>query len=391
MVHPVYFVVHLVFLPGTTRDVVSGTLDLAGFPVQVLDTAGLRRTQDAVERQGVARALDTARDAHAALLVLDARDVLDSLGFKGETAGLASLPVTGTETSKSTFIRTLTVDGGMCEESATSKEGSGWSTSYTFNVDDFINQHLDDLGDDITDHRLSEMEWFVAGNFIILINKIDLISSNELAVLEKISFIRTNPPDPGECGPNGRISMSPPNKSENEMSSVAVCPGAAATVVPVSLTRGDRLDGALQALEELCGRLCASDSQQEETPSLTTARHRTHVTAALRALLAVTGEAEAERDVVALRGSDQTGDIPIIDSVRDVTKMPESMGGGFMRAAELEAFVSNSECNLLESEATLVAAAHYLHQATRHLGHVTGHVTTEHVLDQIFKEFCIGK
>ncbi len=52
---------------GTTRDVIEVHLDLEGYPVTLLDTAGIRETDDPVEREGVARA--RAR-AEAADLVL---------------------------------------------------------------------------------------------------------------------------------------------------------------------------------------------------------------------------------------------------------------------------------------------------------------------------------
>jgi len=43
-------------IPGTTRDVLTLTLDIGGFPVVLSDTAGLRETVDTVEQIGVSRA-----------------------------------------------------------------------------------------------------------------------------------------------------------------------------------------------------------------------------------------------------------------------------------------------------------------------------------------------
>src|SRR5690606_19326578 len=59
-------------VPGTTRDVVDEALDIAGVPVVLVDTAGLRETSDLVEGEGVSR---TRREAAAADLVLHLVDV----------------------------------------------------------------------------------------------------------------------------------------------------------------------------------------------------------------------------------------------------------------------------------------------------------------------------
>src|SRR5215472_7378134 len=61
--------------PGTTRDVLELHLDLGGYPVTVLDTAGIRETNDPVEREGVRRASERAADADLVLWVLDATQV----------------------------------------------------------------------------------------------------------------------------------------------------------------------------------------------------------------------------------------------------------------------------------------------------------------------------
>src|SRR6185312_7362518 len=57
---------------GTTRDVIEVHLDLDGWPVTLLDTAGIRETDDPVEREGVRRAEARAAAADLVLWVVDA-------------------------------------------------------------------------------------------------------------------------------------------------------------------------------------------------------------------------------------------------------------------------------------------------------------------------------
>ena len=59
---------------GTTRDIIEVHLDLGGLPVTLLDTAGIRETDDPVEREGVMRARARAAGADLVLWVVDASD-----------------------------------------------------------------------------------------------------------------------------------------------------------------------------------------------------------------------------------------------------------------------------------------------------------------------------
>ncbi len=61
-------------IPGTTRDVVEVRLVLAGYPVWIADTAGLREAADAIEAEGVRRALARADEADLRILAVDVRD-----------------------------------------------------------------------------------------------------------------------------------------------------------------------------------------------------------------------------------------------------------------------------------------------------------------------------
>jgi tRNA modification GTPase len=57
--------------PGTTRDVLEAHLDLGGYPVTVVDTAGIRDTGDPIEREGVRRAGEQAAGADLVLWVVE--------------------------------------------------------------------------------------------------------------------------------------------------------------------------------------------------------------------------------------------------------------------------------------------------------------------------------
>jgi tRNA modification GTPase len=59
---------------GTTRDIIEVSLDLGGYPLTVLDTAGIRDSRDPVEQEGMRRAQERASEADLILWVVDASD-----------------------------------------------------------------------------------------------------------------------------------------------------------------------------------------------------------------------------------------------------------------------------------------------------------------------------
>lgn len=58
--------------PGTTRDLISVNMVLSGLPVRLIDTAGLRESEDEIEAEGVRRAIAASEDAALRLAVIDA-------------------------------------------------------------------------------------------------------------------------------------------------------------------------------------------------------------------------------------------------------------------------------------------------------------------------------
>jgi tRNA modification GTPase len=118
--------------PGTTRDVLELHLDLGGYPVTVLDTAGIRDTQDPVEQEGVRRASAQAVAADLVLWVLDG-SVLDPATAadveqaRAGTSGVATWVIVNKmdlvagadrRTIESRFARELTVHLLSCQTAA---------------------------------------------------------------------------------------------------------------------------------------------------------------------------------------------------------------------------------------------------------------------------------
>jgi tRNA modification GTPase len=61
-------------LPGTTRDPVSSQLSMSGIPVNVIDTAGLRETNDIVENIGITKTWASIQNAGIIIFLVDARE-----------------------------------------------------------------------------------------------------------------------------------------------------------------------------------------------------------------------------------------------------------------------------------------------------------------------------
>lgn len=80
-------------IPGTTRDLLSELITLDGLPLNVIDTAGLRRTNDPVESEGVKRANSAVASADAILLVIDISDENTEISTTiDEVIGFLELP-----------------------------------------------------------------------------------------------------------------------------------------------------------------------------------------------------------------------------------------------------------------------------------------------------------
>ena len=65
-------------IPGTTRDVLEESLNIQGIPIRLIDTAGLRKTADSLEAEGIRRTTEAIAHADLVIIVLDGSQNLTS-------------------------------------------------------------------------------------------------------------------------------------------------------------------------------------------------------------------------------------------------------------------------------------------------------------------------
>ena len=79
-------------IAGTTRDVIEAHLNLDGYPVVISDTAGIRESQDEIEKKGIKLALKRAEDADLNIIVIEPKNV-DFTGFLNDLMNEKSIIV----------------------------------------------------------------------------------------------------------------------------------------------------------------------------------------------------------------------------------------------------------------------------------------------------------
>ncbi|XP_043464406.1 tRNA modification GTPase GTPBP3, mitochondrial isoform X2 [Leptopilina heterotoma] len=224
-------------LAGTTRDIVELTFNVSGYPVILSDTAGLTNdSKDFIEQEGIRRARLHAIDADFIILVADVVE----------------------------FVR--------MEKS----------------IEEFIRDYMENLE---LNQLLSEEK-----NYIIVMNKLDLIENDRRQVLLQ-NFRDRN-------------------------------------IIGISCEEKEGFENLLEGMTKFFVKICGNPSR--ENPTISQTRHRIHLTNCLN-------------------------------------------------------YMKNYFQIISTDNHDIVIATEEIRQAMREIGKLTGHVSTEQILDIIFKDFCIGK
>ncbi len=115
-------------IEGTTRDIIQETVNLDGILLKLLDTAGIRRTTDKIEKIGVEKSLRSIEEADLILVLLDAKNGLNETDFEilDDTANRNRIIlINKTDMYKPDFLSFLPPDEPVIEISA--KTGLGIS------------------------------------------------------------------------------------------------------------------------------------------------------------------------------------------------------------------------------------------------------------------------
>lgn len=107
-------------IPGTTRDTVSETFVLEGIPVRLIDTAGVRESDDLVEKLGIERTFAALADADLSILVFDLSEPLQPEDLTLIERAQGPRVLVG---NKADLPRAFNCDWDLCEVSALTGEG----------------------------------------------------------------------------------------------------------------------------------------------------------------------------------------------------------------------------------------------------------------------------
>ncbi|XP_045156675.2 tRNA modification GTPase GTPBP3, mitochondrial-like [Mercenaria mercenaria] len=336
---------------GTTRDVIETHVNIGGYPVLLSDTAGLRETQDVVEKEGVSRAVKRANEADVKIVVVDvsSKDFMNFINVeKTLSHHLTELGLNSSHKKIDMEHSETAFENSECNVGRNIQELT--NTIIVFNKVDLAQNNniskllkaFDDVERTKTNKRETDYlnlkdlnENSVTNDFDIHIETLHSLSENinsrrydfdiEKQILTTFKDESTDM--------YSHTSQLPWKLNNLRMEQMGVGKGERSSALCfISCLTGEGLDNFIDILKDMVADMCGNPLSDH--PSLTHARHRSHLTKCL---------------------------------------------------AYLE------EYNLMTEQGDIVLASEALRCALKEIGKITGKISSEEILDVIFRDFCIGK
>ena len=117
-------------VPGTTRDLLREHIHIDGLPLHIIDTAGLRESEDQIEKEGIRRALDAIENADRLLLVVDDMEQMDDdpcivAGFAEKILSHTDRTIIRNKIDLSGFAPGISEENGYTQIRLSAKTGEG--------------------------------------------------------------------------------------------------------------------------------------------------------------------------------------------------------------------------------------------------------------------------
>lgn len=159
-------------IPGTTRDIIEISLDVAGYPVTLIDTAGLRNADCVIEKEGIKRAISAAYDADVVFLLTDVNAIEENKRFFNIIPERFQLIYTKFDTVKQ-------------EDKAFYEDKFVYSVKnnqYIEKIETYIKEFFEQ-------HYSAEQEFFLKERYVTHIKEANKYLKNALLNLEKKHYI----------------------------------------------------------------------------------------------------------------------------------------------------------------------------------------------------------
>lgn len=384
-------------IPGTTRDVVQTSLDIAGWPVIVADTAGLRETTDLVEREGVRRAKALALDDDLRVVLFDGAivtEIITRLGLVGGEKEGGNTRLLYTE-----LVRALDPLSSALVDDKTVvvvTKADALPLSAAFSAPKMKTQQTADpiFHSEFTLVKEAQRREREEARAEDLADLQLLFRDAEKAMAAQNTVSRgfqSGAEEEGELGEAVRGGLVSVPWEEDVREAFRLVFPTASDICLLSCKMEYNMSGLLEAVDALArkkfdSKVQPGEEEGEEESIASEAvvmnlRHRQNLEKTLMFLEMFTGEgaafrAASESKFSHFRALENSG-------VHPAARQSTIPALGTMGQNQVQAQASHG--------VDLVLAAEHLRLAAHHMGCILGAVDTEELLDVIFNDFCIGK